>query len=81
MKEQICTPSDPLGAGLYIYLRFHMLSARGDIHYFYFAAIVGMTCSVLLLQQFIQHFQDFSGQHTAESAQIVWIFIFVHHIT
>ncbi len=62
-------------------MRLHMLSARGDIHYFYFAALIGMTCPMQLLQQFIQHLQDFSGQHVAESAQIVWVvFVSLLHI-
>ena len=68
-----------MGAGLYIYLRLHMLSARGDIHELYFAALIDMTCPVQSPQRFIQHRQDFSGQHAAESAQIVWLFFVILH--
>jgi hypothetical protein len=57
-----------------------MLSARGDVHYFYFAALVDMTCPLQSLQRFIQHCQDIGGQHVAESAQIVWVSVSLLHI-
>ena len=37
-----------VGVGSNIYLRFYMLSARGDIHYFYFAALIDIVCRRLM---------------------------------
>ena len=57
-----------------------MLSARGNIHKLDFAALIVTICLVQLFQQSIQHLQDFSGQHVAKSAQIVWVFVSFLHI-
>ena len=57
---------------------FYILAAWGiDEHG---AALVIFFFPVQLLQQFIQLFQDISGQHVAKSAQKVWDFFIVIHI-
>ena len=46
----------------------YVLAAKSiDVNHI--AAFVGMTCPLKLLQQLIQHLQDFSGQHVSESVQ------------
>lgn len=38
-------------------MRLHMLSARGDIHYFYFAALIDIVCLMQPLKQTVDEFE------------------------